>query len=81
MLALDGSCVNYKGCLTHVFPYRLVGASGSHVCLCPVRNKNHLARCLSGVMLRENILALLSDVGIQTLQVLDVRLLPFWFKY
>ena len=27
------------------------------------------------------ILALLSGVEIQTLQVLDVRLLPFWFKY
>jgi len=27
------------------------------------------------------ILALLSDVGIQTFQVLDVGLLPFWFKY
>ena len=27
------------------------------------------------------ILALLSGVEIQTLQALDVRLLPFWFKY
>jgi hypothetical protein len=26
-------------------------------------------------------LGLLSHVGIQTLQVLDVRLFPFWFKY